>query len=150
MQQKYPGMKVNCFACHVKRKPKTERNDFGKLFAKELKVTNPTLTQDWKSKKGDIRKAYEAETMVPAFDKALEKIKTLRNDDEVLYDDLIKNEKIPEIVKDPDYKPDPESAAEAGERGGAGEPTDDNDENGSQGQSPDNPSRAAGRKSGKG
>ena len=80
VQKKYPGMKVNCNACHVKGKPKTERNDFGKLFAKELKASNPTLTEEWKSKKGAVKKKYESKTMVPAFDKALAKVKKLTND----------------------------------------------------------------------
>ena len=106
VQQKYPGMKVNCNACHIKGKPKTDRNDFGKLFAKELKASNPTLTEEWKSKKGAEKKKYESSEMVPAFDKALAKVKTLTNDKQEVYDDLIKSGQIPFIEKDPKYKPD--------------------------------------------
>ncbi len=139
LQQKYPGMKVNCFACHVKKKPKTERNDFGKLFAKELKATNPSLTEEWKSKKGDERKQYETEIMVPAFDKALAIVKTLKNENQEVYDDLIKNGEMPEIKKDPKYKPDPDSTSESGGDPAASETEDSSDENGGSFPSRENP-----------
>lgn len=106
LQKKYVGMKVSCNACHVKGKPKTDRTEFGKLFEKQLKVSNPTLTADWKPKKGADKKQYVTATMVPAFDKALAKVKTSKNKQGQLYDDLIKNGQIAEIKKDPKYKPE--------------------------------------------
>ena len=127
LQKKYPGMKVNCNACHAKGKPKTERNEFGKLFAKELKAINPTLTKDWKSKKGVEKKKFEKSTMVPAFDKALVKVKALKNDKKEVYDELIKNGKIPEIKKDPKYKPEQGTTAESGDKQ---ESTETNDKSG--------------------
>lgn len=111
MQKKYAGMKVSCNACHVKKKPKTERSEFGKLFHKELQKTHVNLTKDWKSKKGATKKDYEKKTMIPAFEAALKIVKANKNDKGELYDDLIKNEKIAEIKKDPKYKPDAKSAA---------------------------------------
>lgn len=134
VQQKYPGMKVNCNACHVKGKPKTERNDFGKLFAKELKASNPTLTEEWKSKKGAEKKQYETTTMVPAFDKVLAKVKTLTNDKQEVYDDLIKSGKIPFIEKDPKYRPDPNSTTESGGDQTTTETKDANDKKDSSGK----------------
>lgn len=114
LQEKYPGMKATCYACHVKRQPKTVRNEFGKLFAKQIKVTNPNLTKVWKSKKGQEKKDYEKAIMVPAFDKALAKVKKLENDKQEIYDVLIKTGKIPGIKPDPNYKPDPNAKTELG------------------------------------
>ena len=150
LRQKYPGMKVSCNACHVKGKPKTERNDFAKLFAKELKASNPTLTEEWKSKKGAVRKQYETTTMVPAFDKVLAKVKTLTNDKQEIYDDLIKNGKIPEIEKDPKYKPDPKSTTESGGDQATTETKDASDEKGDSGSSNEKPGSSSESKSKKG
>lgn len=36
LQKKYDGMTVSCNTCHVNGEEKKVRNDFGKLFAKEL------------------------------------------------------------------------------------------------------------------
>ena len=98
LEAKYEGMKVSCNACHVKKKPKTERNEFGKLFHKQWKETHAKLTEEWKSKKGAEKKAYETEVMVPTFDKALKVVKEMKNDKKEKYDDLIKAGKIPEIT----------------------------------------------------
>ena len=116
LQKKYPGMKVNCNACHIKKKPKTERSEFGKLFAKPLKESNPTITADWKSKKGDEKKKYEAEVMVPAFDKLLTKVKMSKNDKDEVYDELIKAGKIDGITNDPKYNPEGSGAEGPGKR----------------------------------
>ena len=93
--KKYPKMKISCNACHVKKKPKTQRTEFGKLFEKELK--GKELSAGFKERKGDERKKYVKEVMVPAFQEALKKIKKMKNKDDITYDELIKTGKIPEI-----------------------------------------------------
>ena len=105
LQKKYPGVKVSCNACHVKGKPKTDRSEFGKLFAKELKKTHPTLSADFKGKKGQAKKDFEAKTMLPAFDKALKIVKKAKNKKGETYDSLIKSFQIADITKDAKYKP---------------------------------------------
>ena len=98
LSKKYSDMKVTCNACHVKSKPKTERNEFGKLFHKELKEKK--LTEGFKSRKGSERKQYEKDVMVPEFKKALEKIKKMKpKDQEQTYDELIKAGEMAEITK---------------------------------------------------
>ena len=98
LNKKYPDMKVTCNACHVKGKKKTERNDFGKLFHKQLK--DKKLTEGFKSKKGAERKEYEKDVMVPEFKKAFEKIKKMKpKDKEQTYEQLIKAGEMPEITK---------------------------------------------------
>ncbi len=82
ISKKYPEKKISCNACHVDKKPKTERNDFGKLFHKQF--AEQKLTENWKSKKGSDKKAYEAEVMIPAFQKALKNVTSMT------YDDIIK------------------------------------------------------------
>ena len=100
MSKKYPEMKVTCNACHVKAKPKSERNDFGKLFLKELK--DKEITKNFKSKTGEERKDYEKKVMGPEFLKALAKIKKMKpKDKEQTYDELIKAGEIKEITKKP-------------------------------------------------
>ncbi len=75
MAKKYPTMKVTCNACHVDKKPKTERNMFGKLFHKQF--ADKELTKNWKAKKGAEKKEFETKVMVPAFTKALEKVSAM-------------------------------------------------------------------------
>ena len=75
ISKQFPNMKISCNACHVDKKPKTERNDFGKLFHKQF--ADQELTKNWKSKKGAEKKAYEAEVMIPAFQKALKNVTTM-------------------------------------------------------------------------
>ena len=95
--KKYPTMKISCGACHVDKKPKTQRNDFGKLFAKELKSKNISAT--FKSKKGDEKKKYEKEVMIPAFTAALKKIQKQKNKAGETYDALIKSGAMPGITE---------------------------------------------------
>lgn len=95
--KKYPTMKISCVACHVDKKPKTQRNDFGKLFAKELKSKNISAT--FKSKKGDEKKKYEKEVMIPAFTAALKKIQKQKNKAGETYDALIKSGAMPGITE---------------------------------------------------
>ena len=100
ISKKYPEMKITCNACHVDKKPKTERNEFGKLFAKQLK--DKDITENFKSREGDERKAYEKEVMIPEFKKALEKVKKMKPEySELTYDDLIKAGEMPEITPKP-------------------------------------------------
>ncbi len=95
MGKAYEDMKVSCDACHVKGKPKSNRTDFGKLFEKEFEGMD--ITANFKSKKGEEKKKYEKEVMIPAFQKALTKIKKLKNEDGKTYDELIKAGEIPGI-----------------------------------------------------
>lgn len=96
LSKKYAKMKVSCNACHVKSKPKSERNEFGKLFFKEFK--DKKLTENFKKLTGDEKKKFEQEVMIPAFNKALEKIKKMKKKDtEKTYDELIKAGEIPNI-----------------------------------------------------
>ncbi|MDG2185436.1 MAG: hypothetical protein P8K79_07135 [Mariniblastus sp.] len=95
--KKYPTMKISCSACHVDKKPKTQRNDFGKLFAKEFKGKDVSAT--FKSLKGDEKKKYEKEVMIPAFAAALKKIQKQKNKAGETYDALIKSGAMPGITK---------------------------------------------------
>lgn len=100
LSTKYPEMKITCNACHVEKKPKTERNKFGKLFAKELK--DKKITETFKGKEAEERKKYAKEVMMPEFIKALDKIKkTKPKDQKLTYDELIKAGEIKEITKKP-------------------------------------------------
>ena len=95
--KKYPTMKISCSACHVDKKPKTQRNDFGKLFAKEFKGKDISAT--FKSLKGDEKKKYEKEVMIPAFAAALKKVQKMKNKEGKTYDALIKSGAMPGITK---------------------------------------------------
>ena len=79
MEAKYPNMKISCNACHVDKQPKTERNKYGQLISKT--INNKTLTTDWKAKKGEEKKEYEKTVMVPAFNKAFDKVKAMTLND---------------------------------------------------------------------
>ncbi len=75
LSAKYPNKKISCNACHVDKQPKTTRNNLGKLFTKTM--GNEKLTSDWKELKGAEKKEYEKTVMVPAFDKAYEKVQAM-------------------------------------------------------------------------
>ena len=99
LNKKYPDMKINCNACHVKGKKKTDRNEFGKLFHKQFK--DKKLSEGFSSKE-DLpeRKKYEKEVMIPEFKKAFEKIKKMKpKGKEQTYDQLIKAGEMPYITK---------------------------------------------------
>jgi len=111
-EKAYPTMKVSCNACHVKGESKEKHSEFGELFHKELKSEG--LTKSWKAAKEDggkkAQKAYEKETMIPLFEKALKKIQAAtvpevdgkeNPDAGKSYDELIKAEKIADIKIDP-------------------------------------------------
>ncbi len=105
MQKKYPEVIFKCEACHVKGKPKTERNEFGELFYKQTK--DQKLTEAWDKLKGAAKKKYENETMVPSFTKALDEIKKMKKEGaEETYDDLIKALKIENTKKKSDDEDD--------------------------------------------
>lgn len=91
MQAKYPKKKISCNTCHVDKKPKTERNAYGKLFSKTFE--NKTLTADFKAKKGAEKKTFAKETMAVEFDKAYEKIKAMT------FHDLVEAGVIPGITE---------------------------------------------------
>lgn len=116
LEKAYPTMKVSCNACHVKGEPKDVRNEFGELFYKELK--DDKVTESWKAAKAKdkadgtktVRKAYEKETMIPLFEKALkklqkEKVPEVEGEENPnagkTYDELIKAELIADIKIDP-------------------------------------------------
>jgi len=80
LEKSYKGVKVSCNACHLKGKPKSERNEeLGKVIYEEMKELN--LTKEWKSKKGPEKKEYQKEVMLPAFEKALKVIKEKKKDE---------------------------------------------------------------------
>ena len=83
------------------------RSDFGKLFEKEFKVAKLTLTADLKAAKAKdkanddkartAQKNFEKTTLIPEFEKALKKIKDMKEKKSgSKYDDLIKTAKLPE------------------------------------------------------
>ncbi|MDB4766302.1 hypothetical protein OAG71_01300 [bacterium] len=111
-EKAYPTMKVSCNACHIKGEPKTKHSEFGELFHKELKAEK--VTENWKAAKKEggkeAQKAYEKETMLPLFEKALKKIQESKVPEVEgeenpnagkTYDELIKAEKIDDIKIDP-------------------------------------------------
>lgn len=134
MEKAYPTMKVSCNACHVKGKSKDHHSEFGELFHKELKADK--VTETWKAAKAadkadgtKTRKAYETDTMIPLFEKALKKIQTAtvpevqgeeNPDAGKTYDELIKAEKIADIKIDP-RKVEKLKAAQAAEAAANGE-----------------------------
>jgi hypothetical protein len=87
MQGKYKNLQVKCEACHIKGKPKTERNEFGNLFFTILK--DKDLTKQWEALKGEEKRKFEKETMTPAFEKALELVKEKKNDKDKKYGEMI-------------------------------------------------------------
>lgn len=87
LSTKYANLQIKCEACHVKGKDKEVRNEFGELFFKQLK--DQELTKKWKTLKGNEKRKYEKEVMTPAFEKALEEVKKLKNAKDQLYGDLI-------------------------------------------------------------
>ncbi len=93
LERRYPGLSVKCEACHVKGKPKTETNDFGKLF--NVEMASADLTAQWEALEGIEKKKFELETMKPAFLVALDKIKPLENPDGILWAELLDTGKLP-------------------------------------------------------
>ena len=81
LASKYPNKKINCVACHVDKQPKTVRNSFGQIYTKLMGVEDMSAT--FKSKKGGEKKVYETEVMLPAFEKAYEKVKKMTYNDMV-------------------------------------------------------------------
>ena len=75
LEAKYPKMKISCNTCHIDKKPKTERNAYGKLFFKTFE--NKTMSADAKAKKGAEKKDFEKDVMVPEFNKAFDKVKAM-------------------------------------------------------------------------
>ena len=75
MQANYPNKKISCNTCHVDKRPKSERNAYGKLFHNTFE--SKTLTADFKAKKGPEKKAFEKDVMAVEFDNAYEKVKEM-------------------------------------------------------------------------
>ena len=101
LEKKYEAdnLKVkSCNFCHVAKKPKTERNDLGKLFEKD-----PAF--DGKDFSAKLKKAHDADNkaeeealeaeMIKAFKKAMEEIeKKSPEKDGPTYAELIKEKKL--------------------------------------------------------
>lgn len=86
LAEKYPNKKISCTACHYTKNQlegmegidpadKKPRNAYGKLLQKQFE--SKTLTADMKSKKGKEKKDFENEVMIPEFEKAYDKVKTM-------------------------------------------------------------------------
>ena len=106
--KKYTGVKISCNVCHVKKKPKNIRNDFGKLFDKQFKAAKLSITKDLKAAKAKDKanndrgrteqKSFEKKIMIPEFEKALKKIKDMKEKKSgKKYDELIKSAELPEV-----------------------------------------------------
>lgn len=93
IQKKFENLVVKCEACHVKGKPKTERNEFGELFYQEMKADG--LTAQWEQLKGVEKKKFETEVMAPKFDKVLELVREKTNPEGVQYGALLTDGKLP-------------------------------------------------------
>ncbi len=94
LESEVEELRVTCFACHVKKEPKTIRNEFGELFFKEFKGME--LSSKWQEAENDAeaRKKFEEEVMAPAFIKALKKIGEKEHESGEKYLDLITEGKI--------------------------------------------------------
>ena len=105
LTKKYPKTRVSCEACHVKGKPKDERNEFGELFFQRLKDQNLSKQWDAFGEDAEAKSKFETETMLPAFSKVLEEVKKLNNKQNVSYDSLLADAKLPGLkVKKPGAK----------------------------------------------
>ena len=84
---------ASCNTCHVAKKEKTERNKFGDLFAKEFKGKD--FSKKWNKMERDEQKEFEKAEMIPAFQKALKKIKEMKPEKgKETYDTLISTFKL--------------------------------------------------------
>ena len=84
---------ASCNTCHVAKKEKTVRNKFGDLFATEFKGKD--FSKKWNEMERADQKAYEKSDMIPAFRKALTKIKKMKPEkSEETFDQLISTFKL--------------------------------------------------------
>jgi hypothetical protein len=105
LTKKYSKSRVSCELCHVKGKPKDERNEFGELFFQKMKDQN--LSKQWEAfgENAEGKTKFEKETMLPAFVKVLDEVKTMKNKEGVAYDSLMAEAKLPGLkVKKPGAK----------------------------------------------
>ncbi len=105
LTKKYSKTRVSCELCHVKGKPKDERNEFGELFFKKMK--DQDLTKQWEAfgENAEAKSKFEKETMLPAFVKVLDEVKTMKNKEDITYDSLLAEAKLPGLkVKKPGAK----------------------------------------------
>ena len=98
LQTKYDYKSVSCNSCHVKGKPKSERNEFGKVFHKpldEMKFDGKGRTEKYEEVKGDkaLKDAFEVE-MAEAFLKALEAVSKEKSSGGKTWGELLKNAEI--------------------------------------------------------
>jgi hypothetical protein len=85
LAEKYPNKKISCTACHIPKaeidpdetdpKDKKPRNNYGKLIQSQFE--SKTLSAERALKKGQERKDFENDVMVPEFEKAFEKVKAM-------------------------------------------------------------------------
>jgi cytochrome c553 len=92
LQKKYDYKLVSCNTCHVSGEEKTVRNDFGKLFAKELegkKVTERLeAVKDLES--DDAKRVKVKEETTEEFLAALKKIEDMKSANGKTYGELLK------------------------------------------------------------
>jgi hypothetical protein len=98
LQEKYDFKSVSCNSCHVKGKPKSDRNDFGKALhepLEEMKFDGKGLTEKYEEVKGDkaLKEAFEKE-MSAAFLKALETVSKEKSPSGKTWGELLKNAEI--------------------------------------------------------
>jgi len=94
LEKEVEGLRVTCYACHVKKEPKTVRNEFGELFYQEFKEEEFSKRWDELEQDREARKEFENEEMAPAFRKAMKKIGEKETEEGEKYIDLIKAGKI--------------------------------------------------------
>jgi hypothetical protein len=88
LQEKYDFKSVSCNSCHVKGKPKSDRNDFGKALhepLEEMKFDGKGLTEKYEEVKGE---------MSAAFLKALETVSKEKSPSGKTWGELLKNAEI--------------------------------------------------------
>ena len=95
MIKKYDLKKVSCNVCHVAKKPKSERNKFGKVLAKAFDGLDLSAGYKAAKKEGGEAKEKFKQKMYDEFKKAMKKIEKMESEkDGPTWGDLIKNGKI--------------------------------------------------------
>ena len=90
LAEMYPNKKISCNACHATKAEiaandkidpngKKPRNNYGKLIQSQF--GSKTLSADRDAKKGQDRKDFENDVMLPEFEKAFAKVKAMTVND---------------------------------------------------------------------
>lgn len=102
LQDKYEFKSVSCNTCHVQGEKKDKRNEFGQLFADELKEKNVTQRiNDAKDSEDDAVKDKVYDEVTKEFLAALKKIEAKKIDNGKTYAELLKTGEV-EGVKLPE------------------------------------------------